>query len=466
MAAGAAPWAAEAPTRRALERAGGAEALRAAPGLAMVLRDAAWTVGSDVGGVTAQPAVVRGAPDAELILAQQAATLDGGALELGGTGTGPLPRALAPGLPALTPAGLALAASAELQAFTRAQSQQRVQASAQSMGVDPGTMEGVSAASWHAWAREQAWAGFAGVEPSGPTAQVAGDAVGLFELAHPGAVGRAVATGEGFAALRAFVAGALEAHAAGRLVPRPDALARGWAEVFPALDEAGRRLGELPGFLPPRLDEILAQEGFAPADPMDIGPQNTGAPPVTMPTEPLVTLSPDRDLIGSAVFQVPMRLLEVPNGATDTPGFRARVEKLEVEDGRRRPHEGLGAARFEAAGGSRLARPDPVDPAFDFRLEGRGQGAADARFDFKGPLPMIPGQESVLEGQVTGLIDSVVDEVNLKSGANRIVVDTHGLTYAQIDRVLDELDRRIDSDRLAPANRELIVVLDQTIRGG
>ena len=79
---------------------------------------------------------------------------------------------------------------------------------------------------------------------------------------------------------------------------------------------------------------------------------------------------------------------------------------------------------------------------------------------------MIPGQESVLEAQVTGLIDSVVDEVNLKSGANRIVVDTHGLTYAQIDRVLDELDRRIDSDRLAPANRELIVVLDQTIRGG
>ena len=333
-AAGAVPWTAEAPMRRALERAGGAEALRAAPGLAMVLRDAAWTVGSNVGGVTAQPAVVRGAPEAELILAQQAATLGGGALELGGAGTGagagtgmgPLPRALAPGLRALTPAGLALAASAELQAFTRARSQERVQASAEVMGVDLGTAEGVSAASWHAWGREQAWAGFAGVEPSGPTAHVAGDAVGLFELAHPGAVGRAVATGEGFAELRAFVAGALEAHAAGRLMPTPDALAEGWAEVFPALDEAGRRLGELPGFLPPRLDEILAQEGFAPADPMDIGPQNTGAPPVTMPTEPLVTLPPDRDLIGSAVFQVPMRLLEVPDGAMDTPGFRARVE--------------------------------------------------------------------------------------------------------------------------------------------
>ena len=232
-----------------------------------------WTTGWKVPQLSPRCAA---RPDAELILAQQAATLGGGALELGGagtgagagTGTGPLPRALAPGLRALTPAGLALAASAELQAFTRARSQQRVQASGESMGVDLGTVEGVSAASWHAWAREQAWAGFAGVQASGPTAQVAGDAVGLFELAHPGAVGRAVATGEGFAALRAFVAGALEAHAAGRLVPRPDALARGWAEVFPALDEAGRRLGELPGFAPAQWTALgLVSTMTKPVDP-------------------------------------------------------------------------------------------------------------------------------------------------------------------------------------------------------
>ena len=97
VAAGAAPWAAEAPTRRALERAGGAEALRAAPGLPAVLRDAAWQVGSGAEGAAVQPAVVRGAPDAELILAQDAGTLQGARHPSG------LGRIEAPRLPRITP---------------------------------------------------------------------------------------------------------------------------------------------------------------------------------------------------------------------------------------------------------------------------------------------------------------------------------------------------------------------------
>ena len=95
--AGAAPWAAEAPTRHALERPGGAEALRAAPGLAMVLRDAAGSVGFGTEGVATQPAVVRGTPEAELILAQDVGTL-GGSARPGGLG-----RIEAPRLPRITP---------------------------------------------------------------------------------------------------------------------------------------------------------------------------------------------------------------------------------------------------------------------------------------------------------------------------------------------------------------------------
>ena len=72
--AGAVPQTMEGPTRHALERASGAEALRAAPGLSAVLRDAAWQVGPGAVGAAVQPAVVRGAPDAALTLAQ-----DGGA---------------------------------------------------------------------------------------------------------------------------------------------------------------------------------------------------------------------------------------------------------------------------------------------------------------------------------------------------------------------------------------------------
>ena len=118
--------------------------------------------------------------------------------------------------------------------------------------------------------------------PESPeAAQIAGQAAALFELLHPGTI---LKVGEGDraaeAALGAFVGRAWAAFEAGRLQLQDGTLAQGWVEVFPELTEDERRLGELPGFTPERLDQWLEQY---PAEELGL-PVDTGSPVQGDPT--------------------------------------------------------------------------------------------------------------------------------------------------------------------------------------
>ena len=72
-----------------------------------------------------------------------------------------------------------------------------------------------------------------------------------------------------------MIGAALNAYAAGRLVPTEGDLAQGWVEVFPELTEDQWRLGQLPGFTPERLDQFREEY---PAEGPDL-PNHTGQGP-------------------------------------------------------------------------------------------------------------------------------------------------------------------------------------------
>jgi hypothetical protein len=73
---------------------------------------------------------------------------------------------------------------------------------------------------------------------------------------------------------RRLAADALAALDAGRLVINEGSLSQGWVEVFPELTEDDRRLGQLPGFTPERIDQWL--ESY-PAEVLGL-PSHTGSP--------------------------------------------------------------------------------------------------------------------------------------------------------------------------------------------
>lgn len=62
-------------------------------------------------------------------------------------------------------------------------------------------------------------------------------------------------------------------------------IAQGWVEVFPELTDGERRLGELPGFTPERIDQWL--ETY-PAETLGL-PNHTGSPPVEDPNGNIIS---------------------------------------------------------------------------------------------------------------------------------------------------------------------------------
>jgi hypothetical protein len=87
------------------------------------------------------------------------------------------------------------------------------------------------------------------------------------------------------AAPKAVIGAALNAYAAGRLVPTEGDLAQGWVEVFPELTEDERRLGQLPGFTPERLDQFREEY---PAEGPDL-PNHRGQGPARDPTGSIIS---------------------------------------------------------------------------------------------------------------------------------------------------------------------------------
>jgi len=233
---------------------------------------------------------------------------------------------------------------------------------------------------------------------------------------------------------RRLAAQALAALDAGRLEPVDGALSHGWVEVFPELTDDERRLGQLPGFTPERIEQWL--ETF-PIE--DLGlPPTTGAPRPDDPTSD-VNSTPIPEEAGPSTFAHEIGDLSTPNESDLPSDFDERSIELANENGVIRPREGRAGARYEAATGKTLARPDPADPSYDFLDTSNGD-----RIEVKGPIPALDGV--IPEERLEGLIEATVREANLQSGADRVVVDAEGLSVSQLDRLRRELENRIFSD--------------------
>lgn len=117
-------------------------------------------------------------------------------------------------------------------------------------------------------------------------AQIAGQAAALYEMLNPGTIVRVI-EGDRAAqlALGNFVQQAYSAFEEGRLRLQDGTIAQGWVEVIPELTEGERRLGELPGFTPERIDQWL--ETY-PAEVLGL-PNHTGSPPVEDPTGNIIS---------------------------------------------------------------------------------------------------------------------------------------------------------------------------------
>lgn len=192
---------------------------------------------------------------------------------------------------AITPLGTAalaaLAASDALQEFTRLATERRLQRAAEILGVDPGTAEGLLAAMAHELVQESVISGLGSSLPkSVEAAQIAGQAAALYEMLNPGTIVRVI-EGDRAAqlALGNFVQQAYDAFEEGRLRLQNGTIAQGWVEVFPELTEGERRLGELPGFTPERIDQWL--ETY-PAEVLGL-PNHTGSPPAEDPTGNIIS---------------------------------------------------------------------------------------------------------------------------------------------------------------------------------
>ncbi|SNR73171.1 hypothetical protein EYF88_17020 [Paracoccus sediminis] len=160
----------------------------------------------------------------------------------------PSPSELGAGLRALTRGGLAAVAAVGLEAFRRYAEEAAFQRSAERLGLDLYTVEGVLAARAHAWGQFNSGR-FSGADWSGPSSEIVAEALALQELSDPGALGRALAGNqEDIARIQGVVDQALRAWNEGRLTVRPGEFASGWVEVFPKLDEFGRDILDLPGF--------------------------------------------------------------------------------------------------------------------------------------------------------------------------------------------------------------------------
>jgi hypothetical protein len=232
-------------------------------------------------------------------------------------------RRLADGLLARSPAGLAayaaLEASNQLQAFTRAANEQRVRDAAAVLGADLATVEGLLAARAYAQAKQLAEDGFLSDAPErGARARIIAEAIGLYEMYQPG---RFTLPGENamqaVTLARRLAASALAALDAGRLKVSDDTLAQGWVEVFPELTDDERRLGQLPGFTPERIEQWL--ETY-PAEVLGL-PSTTGTPIAPDPTGTIIS-TPIPDEAG-------------PNIVEARPGEPTRIGRNDDEATRR-----------------------------------------------------------------------------------------------------------------------------------
>lgn len=192
------------------------------------------------------------------------------------------------GLRALTVVGAALLASDALQDWTEAMRDRRVAAAGARLGIDVTTVEGRLAATAYALVQEGISSGRYPVLPKNSEfARIGAEAAALYELMNPGTI---LETGVGGdpakqRALQDFIAIAGAAFARGDFRLQEGELAQGWVEVFPELTDDERRLGQLPGFTPERIEQWLETYPIE-----DLGlPNHTGLPIPDDPTDSIIS---------------------------------------------------------------------------------------------------------------------------------------------------------------------------------
>ncbi|WP_296475550.1 hypothetical protein [Roseinatronobacter sp.] len=97
---------------------------------------------------------------------------------------------------------------------------------------------------------------------------------------------------------RRLAADAIAALDASRLVIDEGSLSQGWVEVFPELTEDDRRLGQLPGFTPERIEQWLE---IYPAETLGL-PNHTGSPAAEDPTGNIIS-TPIPDAAGPNIVE-------------------------------------------------------------------------------------------------------------------------------------------------------------------
>ena len=326
----------------------------------------------------------------DVIVAESAPTVDSF------PSSGGIVRRLANGLLARSPAGMAAYAALEasnlLQGFVRSAREQRVREAAAILGADLGTVEGLLAAQAYAQALVLAENGFLSGSPErGERARVIAEAIGLYEMYRPGLF--TLPTENALDAVnlaRRLAADAIAALDAGRLIIDEGSLAQGWVEVFPQLTEDDRRLGQLPGFKPERIDQWL--ETY-PAETLGL-PNHTGSPPVEDPAGN-ITSTPIPDATGPNIVT-----MENPHSidSVSIPEDRAR----HILDGERR------------SGGHRYGTGIPGKTEFpaswsdDDILEAIRQVAGTGTVD----RPAHRDGDLVIVGEVNGVTIEVVVQPN------------------------------------------------------
>lgn len=310
--------------------------------------------------------------------------------------SGGIVRRLANGLLARSPAGIAAYAALEannlLQGFVQSAREQGVRDAAAILGADLGTVEGLLAAQSYAQALVLAENGFLSGSPErGSRARVIAEALGLYEMYRPGLFTLPNENaGDAVNLARRLATDALAALDSGRLVIEEGSLAQGWVEVFPELTEDDRRLGQLPGFTPERIDQW--QETY-PAEVLGL-PNHTGSPPVEDPTGNIIS-TPIPDTSGPNIVT-----MENPHSidSVSIPEDRAR----HILDGEGR------------SGGHRYGTGTPGKTEFpaswsdDDILEAIRQVAGTGTVD----RPAHRGGDLVVVGEVNGVTIEVVVQPN------------------------------------------------------
>lgn len=233
-------------------------------------------------------------------------------------------------VPLTGPGAIALAAferawevSDQLRELTKLATERRLNRAASILGVDLGSAEGLLAAIAHELVQETVSTGFVSSLPKTvDAARIAAQAAALFEMSNPGTIQQVV---EGDRAaqgvLGAFVRRAYDAFSEGRLQLQDGTIADGWVEVFPELTEGERRLGELPGFTPERIEQWL--ETY-PVEVLGL-PNHTGSPATEDPAGNIIS-TPIPDEMGPSIVEV--RPGEpTPIGPNDDDATRRAIQR-------------------------------------------------------------------------------------------------------------------------------------------